>query len=611
MEIGTEGRAASRVRTGGKDELAAVATSVNSMLDALQDSRAREREGERQFQELLASTDLAAVILDLDGHVTFCNDYLLRLTGRSRDEVLGQDWFAMFIPPELDVGGMFKAGVERGVIVPHFENEILTASGGRRLISWTNTTLRDLEGRAAGTASIGEDITERKGAEQALRQSEARLRALFASMHDVVLVIDDHGFYREIAPTNPGLLVKPSQELLGRNLLDVFPPEEAATFLSTVQQVLDTKQSAQIEYDLIIGDRTVRFETSVSPMTEDSTLWVAHDISQRQRSELVQNTTFRIAQAAITSEGVDGLYRSIHSILGELMPAENFYIALYDPVSESTSFPYFRDQHDGEPPGPTKLEGLTGYVIRAGSPLRVTREVFDRLVREGEVEAVGTPPEDWMGAPLKTERGTIGVVALQSYAESTHFSQEDLNLLEFVSTQVAQVIERKRMEEEIRSLSLTDELTGLHNRRGFALLAEQAARAASRTKRSMSLFFFDVDKLKAINDAHGHAQGDLALQEVSGILKDTFREADIQARFGGDEFVVLAVEASTEGADFVTSRIRAELEQRNQKGGRPYPLSLSMGVVTFDHAAPLAVSEMIAQADALMYQEKEKKKSKN
>ena len=121
-----------------------------------------------------------------------------------------------------------------------------------------------------------------------------------------------------------------------------------------------------------------------------------------------------------------------------------------------------------------------------------------------------------------------------------HYDQEDLNLLEFVSTQVAQAIERKRMDEEIRSLSLTDDLTGLYNRRGFTLLAEQEVKLAHRINRSMLLFFCDVDYLKSINDAHGHAQGDLALQEVSAILKETFREVDIMARLGGDEFVVLA-----------------------------------------------------------------------
>ncbi len=99
-----------------------------------------------------------------------------------------------------------------------------------------------------------------------------------------------------------------------------------------------------------------------------------------------------------------------------------------------------------------------------------------------------------MGAPLKVEGRMIGVMAVQTYTPGVHFEQEDLNLLEFVSTQVAQAIERKRLEEEIRNLSLTDELTGLYNRRGFTLLAEQEMKLAHRNKQWRLLFFVDVDQ---------------------------------------------------------------------------------------------------------------------
>ncbi len=165
------------------------------------------------------------------------------------------------------------------------------------------------------------------------------------------------------------------------------------------------------------------------------------------------------------------------------------------------------------------------------------------------------------------------------------------------------------MEDELRELSLTDELTGLHNRRGFALLAEQAANVAQRMRRKMVLFFFDLDNLKTINDAHGHPEGDAALQEVATILKTTFREADICARFGGDEFVVLAQDASMESAELLAKRIRAELKGSELRANRPYVLTLSMGIVGFDPEAPRTVAEMIADADALMYRQKASKKA--
>ncbi|MBI5826025.1 MAG: PAS domain S-box protein [Chloroflexi bacterium] len=129
------------------------------------------------------------------------------------------------------------------------------------------------------------DITERKRAEEALTASEAELRALFASMQDVVLVIDHQGVYREIAPTNPDLLYKPPEELLGRNLREVFPAEQAEVFIGMIQQVLETRQTAHVEYKLDVGERSLWFETFISPMGAENTLWVARDVTQRKKAE--------------------------------------------------------------------------------------------------------------------------------------------------------------------------------------------------------------------------------------------------------------------------------------------------------------------------------------
>ena len=283
---------------------------------------------------------------------------------------------------------------------------------------------------------------------------------------------------------------------------------------------------------------------------------------------------------------MDALYRSIHSILGELIPAENFFIALIEPASGEISFPYYIDQFDEPPVGMTPQQGLTGYIIRTGRPLLATREEIERLVQQGLVERLGTMSVDWMGAPLKVEGTLIGVMAVQIYTPGCHYDQEDLNLLEFVSTQVAQAIERKRMDEEIRSLSLTDDLTGLYNRRGFTLLAEQEVKLAHRINRPMLLFFCDVDSLKGINDAHGHAQGDLALQEVAAILKETFREVDIMARLGGDEFVVLAVDAFLESAETITNRIQPWNSATGRATG-PINLTSAWGLRTATLRHPL------------------------
>ena len=170
------------------------------------------------------------------------------------------------------------------------------------------------------------------------------------------------------------------------------------------------------------------------------------------------------------------------------------------------------------------------------------------------------------------------------------------------------ITERKRMEEQLQTMSLADELTGLYNRRGFLTLSEQQLKIAWRTKKEMLLFFTDMDKMKHINDTLGHQEGDKALFEVATILKEVFRESDIMGRIGGDEFAILAI-ATTDGTrEVLTSRLHNFLEAYNRHEGRNYTLSLSIGIAHYDPEHPSSLDELMAQADTLMYEEKRNKR---
>jgi len=163
---------------------------------------------------------------------------------------------------------------------------------------------------------------------------------------------------------------------------------------------------------------------------------------------------------------------------------------------------------------------------------------------------------------------------------------------------------RVRMEETLRALALIDELTGLYNRRGFFTLAEQQLKTADRVKRRMVLLFADFDGLKQINDTLGHPEGDRALIETADILRETFRESDIIARIGGDEFVMLAIETNGSPAEILTARLQENLAARNARKGRRYKLSLSVGLARYDPERPCSIDDLLAQADRAMYERK-------
>ena len=173
------------------------------------------------------------------------------------------------------------------------------------------------------------------------------------------------------------------------------------------------------------------------------------DITARKHAEQIQQAIYRISHAVVTTTSLDELFRSIHGILSELMPVSNFYIALYDPVNDLLSFPYYVDQYD-EPPRPAKpRHGLTEYVLRTKEPLWATGEVFTQLVLQGEADVVGTDSVDWIGVPLIVSERAIGVMVTQSYTIGVGYNQEQFDLMKFISTQVALAIERKLDQQRI------------------------------------------------------------------------------------------------------------------------------------------------------------------
>jgi len=173
------------------------------------------------------------------------------------------------------------------------------------------------------------------------------------------------------------------------------------------------------------------------------------------------------------------------------------------------------------------------------------------------------------------------------------------------------ITDRKAMEEEIKALSLRDELTTLYNRRGFLTLAEQQLKTANRLKKKVALLYLDMDNLKRINDSGGHKLGDRALTEIAFLLKKSFREADIVGRLGGDEFAVLAMETTGSlDAAVLVKRLRDKLDFFNARSSAEagFSLSISVGVFSRDPDEPATVEEMLSRADMLMYEEKRAKK---
>ncbi len=162
-------------------------------------------------------------------------------------------------------------------------------------------------------------------------------------------------------------------------------------------------------------------------------VWSFRDVTARRRAECVQEAVYRISHTAHTAENLQELLRAIHEVVGELMPAKNFYVSLYNEKDDRLEFPYFVDEYDtARDVPPRKLrKGLTEYVLRTGQPLLATPEVYERLVAAGEAELIGAPSIDWLGVPLKVKDRTIGVVVTQTYSQGVRYGASELDILTF------------------------------------------------------------------------------------------------------------------------------------------------------------------------------------
>ena len=210
--------------------------------------------------------------------------------------------------------------------------------------------------------------------------------------------------------------------------------------------------------------------------------------------------------------------------------------------------------------------------------------------------------------PSVTAIVMTGFVEEFSYDEVIRSGAADFIKKPFTNQELMIRIKHAQFQDRLRELSITDELTGLANRRGFFAFAQQQIKRVCRTGERMVLLYADLDDLKTINDKGGHVAGDRALADMAQIFRETFRESDIIARMGGDEFAVVLVDAPVTGAAAVRGRLQKLMDAYNAAADVSFKLAVSLGMAVFDPASPSTLDELIQEADRRMYEEKQLKR---
>ena len=371
-------------------------------------------------------------------------------------------------------------------------------------------------------------------------------------------------------------------------------------------------------------------------------------IREREKSELLQESLYRISELTNdTSLEIDQFYGMVHNIVGQLINAENFYIAKYNPSEELLYFVYHSDQYNENVAvdfTPRKLSNrYTELVIKRGETVLLTREDMLALHHSGETIAPHGGTISWLGVPLMQAEKVIGAMVIQSYQSKVIFDEDDAELLKFVSQHVSTAIKRREiadferethellehqvklrtiaLEEEIKQrkeaeaqLKYTashDNLTGLPNRTIFIdLLNHAIACNVRRPELKFAILFLDLDRFKVVNDSLGHHAGDQLLKEVALELKEVVRNKDTVARLGGDEFVILIEDLDDNQEAFdIAKRITECLSIPFNISNQAVFIGTSIGIL-FNDQRYTSADLMLRDADTAMYHAKDKGKGR-
>jgi PAS domain S-box-containing protein len=421
-----------------------------------------QRHNEEELQKLASVVRYSSEVVNLatlDGKMIFLNEAGSRMLGISPAEV-EQCNIIQVIPAHL------KQKVETellpalmGVGTWAGDLQYLNLRTGRLFdVHAMAFVVKDLTtGVPLYLANVSRDITERKHAEDSLRESEERWRSIIKTSPDGIAIASIDGVVQEAS--NVVLLMlgyTQPEEVVGMNMfsfLDEGHHEKAKTL---IRKMLDGIYTGASEYLMIKKDGSRVIAEINSEVLRDKDglpthiFFILRDITERKREALERQAMHEITQGVTTTANLDELFKLMHRSIQEVLYAENCFVALHDQNTGLFSFPYFVDQFDSIPLPMAMLKSCTAYVFRSGKPMLITPGVFKQLQEQNEVELVGSPSPSWIGVPLRTPSRTIGVLVLQHYGKENIYSERDLSFLCSIGSQVAIMVERKQADAALR-----------------------------------------------------------------------------------------------------------------------------------------------------------------
>ncbi|HOJ30107.1 MAG TPA: PAS domain S-box protein [Spirochaetota bacterium] len=528
------------------------------------------------FQKYLDISPYMMVILNEKGTITLANKKACQILGYAYEELIGKGWFDTCVPQDMreDVRNVYFE-LMKGNIQPveFYENPVVTKDGSLRLIAWHNTVLNDAHGNIIGTMSSGEDITEQKMMEIELLKSTTNLKAIVKAFPDMYIVADKDGIIQDYQFGEEMKLYATKDQVVGKKYYHIMPEHITELYRNALNEVFTYNKIVGIEYPIDIEGETRWREARLVPMIKDRVMVVIRDVTQRKHMEIAlaeSEKRYRHLVNRIPAAVVE------MNVNGDIVFVNDYFVHLTG---------YTLDN----------LKGTHWFrsILHPHEDKRKIRQ-FVELIQQGDVS-------NFEIRIINREGHDTHITITTS---NVYNAVGKLERIVCIATDITPIV---MLRDKLKELAIKDELTGLYNRRGFTMLAEQQMKLSKRSGKGIALFYIDMDNMKTINDTMGHHEGDKALIDVAGILRLSFRDSDIIGRLGGDEFAVLAIDCEKHFMEMMQQRLLDNAEEFNKKGLRMYTISLSVGSIFIGDSSS-SLDEVLSLADSLMYKNKMQKK---
>ncbi|MFA5375679.1 MAG: PAS domain S-box protein [Dehalococcoidia bacterium] len=566
------------------------------------------RDSEEKLRLTFESIEDAIVVINLDGYIVDLNEATLRIGGyKDKSQVIGRNAFELISPKDYQI--VMDDLKDRIAGRPKERMEYSIQPKGSKAIDveLTASTIHNEKGKPTGYIAVLRDITERKQAENQLRESEQKYKELVEREKDVIFAIDESGI---ITSVNSAVAVwgYTPDEIIGTPYSSFAPMKMVKQLESELPSLLMTKGEVVAEAMGLDKDGNWRpIEFSATVILKDGNFagvrGIVRDITERKRAEeALKQRNRELATLNSIAEAVShpiGLNKVLKTALDSLLETMHF---AYGSI-------WLLDK------GSSELHLATA---RGDKELQITLADMSNALKTGESSIAAYHPEgahakshktqpgssggkkSTVGIPLKSRGEMLGLLGI--VCDSQSLSKDEMRLLETIGDQIAVAIENAQLVEKLNKRSITDELTGLYNRRHFYEVIENEMNRTRRYGRCISMAMIDLDGFKKYNDKFGHASGDVILTDFAKALKEGLRRTDTAFRYGGDEFIVILPSTNAERAKEVIERIRKRWLKKlaAQIPDTENVLGFSAGIAQFPENAE-TVDGLVFLTDTALY----------